>query len=247
MRKKVTPLSRVVANKTKAQKMEYPISVDAKLKELLIKYDIGIQPLFDYLVVSGVVFLKRDVLEVINSRKQEFKDRFKRAALARFKKEKVVPDMKRVVCQMYEKDFDALNRFCIEENVKKYWIFEILITEFVKENPVLVAHIESCKRLKISSRKNQIDRLKKVEYVAILDHEDAEAILLRNTQKYDSKEYSGQLQQELNEILQKGSQLAQGTRKIETEDEQLDKLIARLRLARGREASKIAEQIIDDD
>jgi hypothetical protein len=243
MVKKVTPRTRAAANKTKKQRIEYPIEIDAKLRELLVKYDLPFQSLFDYLVVSGVVFLKREILDVIQSRVPEFKDRFKRAALARFKKERVVPDMKRVVFLMYDNDFDSLTRFCIEENIKKYWVFEILMTEFVKENPILLAHIENCKALKISARKTQLDRLEKPEFVTILNRVDAEQILLRNTKKYDSKEYSGLLQQELREIARRGSQLAQEAKEEESEDAMLEAKIARLKTARDKRIDEIEDPI----
>ena len=247
MGKKITPTSRALATKTKRQKIEYPVEIDSKIKELLEKYDLAFQSLFDYLVVSGVVFLKREILDLIQARVPEFRDRFKRAALARFKSEKIMPDMKRVAFFMYPKDFDSLSRFCIEENVKKYWVFEILMIEFANENPIIIEHLKNCKALKIATRKNQMDRLKKSEHITILDSIDAEQILVRNTKKYDTKSYSGSLQQELLEIARKGSQMAQEAKEDASDDARLNMKIARLRRARSVGIDRLEDPVDVDE
>jgi hypothetical protein len=214
---------------------------------MLEKHEVGFQPFFDYLVVSGIVFLKSDIIELVRKRVPEFRDRFKKAAVARFKKEKIVPDMKEVIFQMYDRDFDSLSRFCIEENIKKFWLFEILITEFVKENPVIINHIVSCKALKISERKKSMDRLKKVDYVRILNAEDAELILNRNTEKYDTKSYSGHLQVELHDIMLRAGKLVQQTQKKEEEGSSLDALVKRISRSRNEAILKLEEPVDIDE
>lgn len=245
----VTKSERIAATKDRRQGMDIPVSVVPAIEKLIKKLELrGYQVLFDYLVVSGVVFLKREIIEIINEHADFYRERSKKASLARLKKEKTDhPEMKQVIVTMYQQDMDALNRFCVEQNLKKYWIFEILMREFAKENPVLLAHIDNCKKLNIATRKKQLARLGKEEYIKVLSPIDAESILERNTENYDKAKFSKLLQQEINDILARSNKALFQFKVEEKQEDILEAKIRSLRKERIAAEAEITEPVIDED
>lgn len=246
--KKFNAREKALITKDIRQGMKIPVKTYEKIKnELLKKYDIkGFQALFDYLVVSGVVYLKKDVIEIIRSRKQEYIERYRQEKLSKFGRapKPIVEPVKQIVCMMYEKDAFALNNFVIEEkDIKKFWIFEILMDEFAKENPVLIEHIKNCQKLKVNERKKQLSRLMNDEYVIVLHPKDQETILDMLTKKYDERE-QGLLQHEVLEALSEEE-------KKDMEENDFDAAFAsritRLRNARAAAREGILKPVIDDD
>lgn len=230
------------------QGMKLPVATYKKIKdELLDKYDIkGFQTLYDYLIISGIVYLKKDIVELVRIRVPEYTARYKQAKLARLGKaaKPELGDIQHVVCMMYDRDVDSFNKFCIEENIKKFWIIDILMDEFSKENPLLIEHIKTCQKLNITERKKQVSRLLNDEYIVVLPERDANEILEMLTNKYDNMEYGGLLQQEIHDALK----LAENK---QTEEEEVEDVFAsklhRLRQARARAVQAITEPVIDDD
>jgi hypothetical protein len=92
-----------------------------------------------------------------------------------------------------------------------------------------------------------MDRLKKVDYVRILNAEDAELILNRNTEKYDTKSYSGHLQVELHDIMLRAGKLVQQTQKKEEEGSSLDALVKRISRSRNEAILKLEEPVDIDE
>lgn len=228
------------------QGIKIPVKMYTDIKtNLLKKYNLkSFQALYDYLIVSGVVYLKKDILEVVRSRVPEYNERYKQAKLARLgKAEKVDREVKHVVCMMYDRDFNSLQNFCIEEQIKKFWVIEILFEEFWKENPIILDHIATCQRLNVTERKKQISRLLNDEYIVVLPEREAEEILDRLTEKYDKRDYGGLIQEEL-EAIKKRAELKRTEEEV-VEDE-FNKKLKNLRMSRTRAVNAIAEPIDDD-
>lgn len=203
--KSVTTASkRLTTTKWKHQTIEVDVPLFHKVWEEIPKHDLkSFQTLYDYLIVSGIIFLKRELIELVREKSKALKERarnIKRQCLAGNKPGELV--RKKFNPVMYEKDYEALGRFCIEENLKKHWVFESLLREFVEGNPIILDHIEACKKLNITQRKKQLARVAKLEYIYMLDEKDAEEILKRNTERYDRKEFeSSLLQEEVNNVM----------------------------------------------
>jgi hypothetical protein len=230
------------------QSMKIPEKTYRKIKdELLDKYEIkGFQTLFDYLVVSGVVYLKSDVLSVVRSRAPEYAIRFKQERLSRLGKvqKQKKESISQVVCTMYDRDNLALNNFVMEERIKKFWIFEILFDEFAKENTILVEHVKKCKSLNITERKKQVSRLMNDEYITVLHPKDAEEILNILTEKYDNREFGGILQDQIAEVDRRRQQKEKEEEEIE---EDFNDKLARLRGLRNFQVRELIDTVIDDD
>ncbi len=217
-------------------------------KELLQKYGLKyFQELFDYLIVSGICYIKPEVVQVfrdnVEARKkmaiQERMSRFGRA-----ERPKDFPKNKADKMLMYDRDFDALNKFVIEENTKKGWIIQILFEQFAKENPVLVKHVLRCKELKITERKKIVSRLLNDEYVVILPEEEAKMLLDRNTQNYDERKFDTIIQDEIDKL----NELAHLKQQDLDEFERRAEEIAEMRRARSREVQKaVRPRLIDED
>lgn len=224
-----------------------PMTTYKKIKnELLDKYEIkGFQTLFDYLIVSGIVYLKKDIIEIVRARTPEYVARYKQSSLSRLglAEKPDTGEIKQEVCTMYDRDLENFNKFCIEENIKKFWIIDILMDEFSKENPVIIDHIRSCQKLNITERKKQVSRLLNDEYVAILNPRDQDQILEMLTKKYDDKE-KHLLQYEIFDDLEKSEKRLEEQNDV---DSAFAHRIARLKRARMRDVADITEPLIDDE
>lgn len=178
------------ALKTKKQgvKLEPPFmeQVRSKIKEVGLE---GPQELFDYLIVSGVIYLKKEIIEIVDNSKSEYER--KKAKTGEGKKKNIY------IFFMYPPDYQALNRFCMEKNIKKFWLIEMLFNLFVNGDQRIHSHIEECQRLNLNERKKQVARLLKDEYVDILPENDADQLLGMFTEKYDKKEFGNQIQEEV--------------------------------------------------
>lgn len=195
---------RLTTTKWKHQTIEVDIPLFEKIWEELPKYEIkSFQTLYDYLIVSGVIFLKREIIELVREKSKALKERTRNIRVQCLSGNPTGEvERKKFNPVMYEKDYEALGRFCIEENLKKHWVFESLLREFVEGNPIIINHIDYCKKLNVTQRKKQLARVAKLEYIYMLDAKDAEEILKRNTEKYDKKDYDSSLiQEDLNNIL----------------------------------------------
>lgn len=246
-RKNFNAKEKAAVTKDIRQGMKLPVATYKKIKdELLDKYDIkGFQTLYDYLIVSGIVYIKKDIVELVRARKTEYLERYKQAKLARLgKAEKPeMGEIQQVVCLMYDRDADALEKFVIEEGVKKFWIIDILMDEFCKENPILIDHIKNCQKLNVTERKKQVSRLLNDEYIVVLSERDQNQILDMLTKKYDEKE-KRLLQYEIMEALNQSEEKEASEDDV---DANFANRIASLRRARAMAVSAITEPIIDDD
>lgn len=247
--KKVSYFDRMNATKIKRQTIEVDEEIMKKVKELLPVYNIkSFQALFEYLIVSGAVYLKRDIIQLIRDRTVEVRKKYTEMNLKKFKKEhtKETPKIK-LNPSMYERDYEAFAKFVIEENTKKYWVIEILLEEFSKENPIIIDHIKQCQSLNVLERRKQVDRVADQQYVYLLDHVEASKILDRNTKKYDKKEFKEHLLQ--NEVQ---NFLSENRAEKETKQEVSDALSVKMRkiaFARTKEIEQSMESpnIFDDD
>lgn len=245
----ITKTARLFSSKNKKQAAEFPESIIFQIQEGINELELkSWQNLFDYLIVSGVIYLKREIIEMIEVDSSFYRERFKKMSLAKLNKEKVeFPKTKKYIFLMYPNDFEALAKFCVEKNVKKFWIFEILFKRFAQKDPVLIQHVSQCKKFNVSQRKKKIDKLMKVEYISMLSERDANEILERNTTKYDNNEFSGLLQVELKDIMNRTSKAAIAEKIRLSEEEAFNQKINRLRTQRNKEVDRIADEYIDSD
>lgn len=161
------------------------------------------QELFDYLVVSGVVYLKPSILEFLKKEMPKYKEKYVKMSLAKLGQAEM-PEYDtfiQIQAFMYEQDFHAFNNFCIENNVKPVWVYHCLFVDgFVAENPTIIDLIKECKEKKIRSRKNTVARLSKDKYIEVLSSADCRALLTHLTKKFDAKEFDANLMVEALEL-----------------------------------------------
>lgn len=192
----------------KSKKLLCKIPKDIKEKidnELMEKYSVNsYQAIFDYLVISGVVYFNREIIGLIDDNISEFIERDKLAKLARLKKcdPPEYPDYHSNTFHMYPKDFKGFKDFVIEKNYSQQWVFEILFREFAKENPIIVDFLKRGKDLDVRKRKKQVARLSEDEWVKRLSEDDSKIILAQLTENYDNNKFSEHLQAEIDKFLE---------------------------------------------
>lgn len=246
-RLKLTKEERKTLSKNKRQGFKIPKSLSLKIKnEYLKKYNVNsFQRLFDYLIVSGLVFLKLDIIELVRKRIPEFQKKYTKKNLAKLNKQKI--ESEEIVeeqCVMYEQDFQSFGKLCVEENFRKFWAIQILFEEFVADNQVIIDHIKRCQELKTEERKKQISRLSGDEYVFILPEEEANKILEIMTERYDNKQFGGQIGQALDDIFKS---LSEKVERQEETDKNLEKKAERIKRARQQQAARARAIIVPID
>ena len=163
------------------------------IREAIKKHQLkGFQEAFDILVVSGIIFRKPEIINFLRNNSQKYKDYYKQERVARLKKTQFERcELRSIVVWMYESDLLALNHFTIEENLKKQWIFRILLEDgLIEEHPDIIELIKNNKELKIASRKKSIARLSNDEYINRLNEEESTIILSKLTEEYDDKKFN---------------------------------------------------------
>jgi hypothetical protein len=248
--RKIKAGERKYLQKNQKQGIKIPLTVWKKINdELLDKYGIkSFQALYDYLIVSGVTYLKKDIVALVRDRIPAYTDRFKLMSLAKLGKGDApeVAEMKTATAYMFDQDYEAFNRFIIEEkNVKKFWVIQILMEEFAAENPILIDHVKECQKHKVTERKQQVSRLMNDEYILILPESEANEILERMTERYDNRQFGSQLiQVEIQRVISAAKD--KQYREVEAEDDFNQKLSS-IRKSRTHRANAITEPLIDDD
>lgn len=246
-KKKLNHSDKIALSKRKRQTFELDTKIVDKVKELIPKYQIkSFQTLFEYLIVSGAIYLKRSIIELIRERTKDIKERYKQDGLRKLSGNKEGIRVKRTKINptMYDRDYEAFARFVIEEKTKKYWVIEILLEEFAKENPIIIDHIKECQKLNVTERKQQIDRITQMEYVFILAPEDANKILDRNTKKFDSFEFKENLlQAEVQNVIRELKTEAQIKEDV---DRELAAKIKKISQERRQKIEEISEMPDDD-
>lgn len=226
--------------KTKRVSAKIPKDLWKKIGPLKKKYNIkSNQAIFDYLVVSGVIYFDRPIIELIDSELGFFIERNTQMQLSKLGKcdPPEMPETHFTNFLLYPKDLKALNDFCIEKNSAKQWIFEILFRAFVEEREEVISLILKNQGLKVRERKKQIARLAEDKWVKILPADDQKAILDKLTRSYEERSFDTSLQSEIDEIIRKKAQEMSEERILE---EELNKKIQSMRLERTNEMNRLA-------
>lgn len=236
--------------KNQKQGLKLPVAVYKTITEdLLTKYGIkSFQALYDYLIVSGLTYLKKDIVDLARSRIPEYTERYKRHNLAKLGKGPPEPavEMKTLTVFMYDRDYEAFNKFVIEEKTaKKFWLVQILMEEFVAENPIIINHIKDCQKHKVTERKQQVSRLINDEYILILGEREADELLERMTERYDNRQFDSTI------ITAEIDKIAKAAKKkhyeeVEAEEDFNEKLKS-IRFKRTQKVQALIEPISDDD
>jgi hypothetical protein len=184
----------------------------------------GFQQLFDFLVVSGLIYFKREIIELIDENSGKLKER-KKNVNGEGRKTTLL------TFHMYPSDSAALDRFLIEKDIRKFWVTEILFKAFSEKNKSVIDHIKQCQELDVTNRKKQIVRLLNDEYIDVLPENDAEQLLVSFTEKYDKREFGENLQEEVLKFLSKRA--VREEKEVE-EKESFDDKMERIRQARKR-------------
>lgn len=201
------------------------------------------QQLFDYLIVSGIVFRKPEVIDLIRKHKEKYRQISVQEKLSRLGKAPKLPTvkMKTTIAQLYRADFMAFKQFCLEESVTQANIFRILFIEgFLGRDEGLLKMINKAKELQVEKRTKTIARLTNDEYVFALDVDETKTILEELTANYDNREnFSEEIQQF---IFQRMSEKDEDV----VLEEELDRKLARLRKERTKKINKLIEEALDD-
>ncbi len=221
-----------------------------QIKTLFTKYELkGIQYLFDILIVGGIVFRRKEIIQFIRDNKQKYKDlntQYNLSKLGVVDKIKS-PKMYGVNVAMYNADHRAFKDYILEENIKQQWIWEILFVDgFNNEEKCVIDLIERSKALKLSSRKKAIARLSNDEYITALPTQEANRILNQLTTEYDERSFDDSIEQAIESRLQlRAKELA---KKEDKElDDGLNKKIMSLRMSRAKQMQDISKPNLDID
>lgn len=218
------------------------------LKEgLLKKHNLkSFQELADYLIVSGVIYLKPEIIEFLNKTVKKYKAKFAQQSMAKLGKAEAVEaeSYMQLNCMFYEQDFLSFSNFCIENDVRPVWVIHSLVVDgFCGEVPVILKLIKDCQEKKIRSRKNTVARLVKDKYVDVLDQEACKSLLAHLTKKFDNKEFDGLIIDQMkivNEDLEEKEE--------ESElDRELNKKFAAIKSQRRLEINEAVEPVDFDE
>lgn len=218
------------------------------LKKLLIKYKLqGFQQLFDYVVISGIVFRRPEILSLVRENVDKYKKYFNEERMARLKG----VDFQRVILhqnvgKLYPNDQIALNEFVVEENVRKQWLFRILIEDgFLMEHSSVIDLIKKSQDADITKRKKTIARLLDDKYIQRLSLEDSNVILEKLTEEYDKNIFDDSFESVLKFKTELNETLASQQEEEEFEKE-FEKKLANLRKSRAREINVNLEPFDDE-
>lgn len=209
-----------------------------ELKKLINKYELSsMQELFDYLIVSGIVFRKPEILDFIRKYKKKYKKRSRQERLSRLKKAKR-PNMPKTTdlysrnVHMYHEDYKAFKDYIIEENIAQQWVFNILFIDgFLKEEPAIINLITRARDLEINKRKKAVARLSNDEFVSALSEYDANLIMEKLTEEYDKKEFDPEIQEFISNVLNNKIKEETNDNELNT---RLEAKLTRLRQSRAR-------------
>lgn len=211
---------------------------------LLKKYELSsFQELIDYVLISGVVYLKPEILEFLKKAIVKHKKAYAQNAMSKLGKAEPIEIEKymQLECKFYEQDFLSLSNFLIENNVKLVWVLHALVVDgFCAEEPVILDLIKACKEKNIRSRKNTVARLVKDKYIDVLAASDCSMILSHLTKKFDNKEFDVNLIEEIITI-QSG---VEGEEKESDLDKELNKKFAQIKKVRDAELEGATDPVI---
>jgi hypothetical protein len=250
-RKKKLYSTQKVVRKDKRIMIRYPRIYREPIKELCKKYGIkGTQDLFDYLIVSGVCFRKKDIIDIIREHKEKYKQNLLdiKTKNLRGGKAPTTPQFG-VNAFLYEADYKAMKDFLVEENVSQQDVLKILFLEgFLKEDARILNIIEQNRSLRINKRKKQIARLTNDKYISVLDIDDAKRILEELTAEYDQRNFDSDIEKMIKiklKILER-ERLEKGRCHQNLDgnvDEELNRKARGLRISRARQITKLTKPI----
>lgn len=204
--------------KSKRVMAKVPLSIQAKIKETLLKkYSLkGLQEIYDYLIVSGIVYFNKDILSIVEEGIPFYRERDKQANLARLGKceSPVYPKYHPTNFYMYPKDFKTLSDYLIEKNYHRQWVVEILFQAFVDEREEVVKLFKRAQDLDVRKRKKQVARLAEDKWIVVLPRDEGRAILNQLTSNYDNQIFSTVIQGEIDKFIE--------TNNIVDDDDEID-------------------------
>ncbi len=212
------------------------------------KYNLsGFQQFFDYTIISGVIYQRPEILELVRNSVDKYKKYFNEERMARLKGtpfKRVV--LAQIVAQLYQNDQEALNRFVIEMNIRKQWLFRIMLEDgLVAESPAVIDLIKRCQDANITERKKTVARLLDDKYVSRLSIEDSDAILSKLTEEYDNQIFDDTFEALMKFKTDLNEKLA--SQKEEEEfDKEFEERLQNLRKSRARNANVLLEPIDED-
>lgn len=242
---------RFSANVLKNKKMTVRVECE-KAKQIQEKCDSlgirSIRELFDILIVGGLVFRNPKAIEYVQNNKGKEKERF-RSDLANRLHGIVLPKEKKeeYKCQMYLQDHQALCNYFIESNVKKQWVWNILLVDaFLNDEPFVKELIDRWKALNISARVAAVARLEHDHAIEAFSREEADKILEQATKEYDARIFDTSIEN----MIKSKFAIDEKVREQE-EDEELDRELEKkgiaLKAARNVKLHQIIESKDEED
>lgn len=231
LRKQKMMTVRIESNKAKA--------VQEKCDQVGIK---SIRQLFDIAIVGGLVFRNAKAIEYVQEHKAKEKERFRSDLVNRLQgivsKKQSREEYK---CGMYLQDHQALCNYFIEANVKKQWVWNILLVDaFLNDEPFIKELIERWKALDISARQAAVARLEHDHAIEAFSKEEADKILEQATKEYDARIFDSSIENMIKAKLDIDKHL-----KEQEEDDDLDRELDRknsaLKAARNIKINQIIE------
>lgn len=216
------PKKKIKKQYVKSKKMiaKVPLDILDKIRdEVMPKYGMKkFQEIFDYIIVSGVIYLDSKVIKYIDERIPKYRERFKETQLARLKKTKVdLPEYHVTNFMMFPSEYEMFCNFLIEKNYKQQWVYEVVFEGFAKEDSVLVNLIKRGQKNNVRDRKKTVARLAKDEWVIALPGDDAAVILSQLTEKYEKKKFDESIQPDIDEFIKLSKERFQEDEEIEHE------------------------------
>lgn len=234
--KKDINLAEPIIRKSKKVTIRIPDDAHKEVRKFLNDYDLkGVQELFDIVVVSGIVFRRKEILELVRDfiGKHQQAARAKKTGFLNGVSSKDEP-LKDLPAYLYETDFKALNEYLIEENVKKQHLWMAIFVDGVaNRDPRIIDLVKRSKGLNIQKRKKAVARLTDDKWITALPMSEASKLLEKFTEEYDNKIISENVEEFLSE-----------EKKILIEDEDdLSLKRNQIRKARIKEIRKVVEPI----
>lgn len=217
-----------------------------KIVPLMEKYEIKtFQELYDLLVVSGICLREPVVLDYVTKHVGKYEEESRKKRMdslngKKAKKEKTHAQN----CTMYSSDKLALDNYVTDKNIKKSWLFKVLLCDaFISEDEKIIEYIQRLKEKDVISRKKQIARLSNDNYVETIDEETSFDILKKMTENYDKRRFSEDIQEDIIQILT-GQDKKERQEEEELEDE-FQKKLKYIRQKRTKAVNKIAGRAED--
>lgn len=214
------PKKKIKKQYIKSKKMiaKIPREILDKIRnEVMPKYGMkSLQEIFDYIIVSGIVYLDSAVVKYVDERIGPYRERFKEIQLARLKREKVeMPDYHKTNFMMFPSEYDMFCKFLVEKNYKQQWVYEIIFHGFAEEEPILIKLITKGQRNNVRERKKTVARIANDEWVVALPGDEAAQILEQLTEKYENRKFDQSIQGDIDRFI------IEAKAKLE-EDEEID-------------------------